>query len=318
MTHCDAKRILVTPRSLSTGQHSSLERLQDLGFELVRPAPGETPSEQALLAAIPACCGWIAGVEPVSPQVIEAAACLRVISRNGSGVDNLPMEIIARRGIKVARAVAANANGVAELALALMLAGFRHIPLNDRGIRATAWPRPMGKEIAGATIGVVGLGAIGSLAAQKFLQLGASVVGYDPFAAPEALSAQPGFTMVTALERLVTQSDGITLHCPQPADNKPLLDAGLLAAARPGVVIVNTARAGLVDADAMLAALDQGTVAAYATDAFATEPPELSALLLHDRSILTSHIGGLTSGSVARVVEMTVDNLLAGLEATND
>ena len=125
------KRILITPRSLSAGTHSGLSRLEDLGFTLVRPTPGVMPSEADLIAAIPDCCGWIAGVEPVSSRVVSAAHSLQVISRNGSGVDNLPMDALNERGITVKRALAANANGVAELALAMMLSGFRHIPLNS-------------------------------------------------------------------------------------------------------------------------------------------------------------------------------------------
>lgn len=187
------KRILVTPRSLSRGRPAGLERLEALGFELVRPTPGETPSEAELAAAIPSCCGWIAGIEPVSARVIEAAQNLCVISRNGSGVDNLPMDALERRGVAVKRAVGANANGVAELALALMLAGLRHVPVTDRGIRSGGWPRLMGREIEGATIGVVGLGAIGTVAVNKFIALGARVIGFDPFCEPDTLRGRANF-----------------------------------------------------------------------------------------------------------------------------
>lgn len=307
------KRVLVTPRSLSAGHHPGLDRLEEHGFALVRPCPGTMPTEADLMAALPGCCGWIAGVEPVSPRVIEAATHLQVIARNGSGVDNLPMDMLDRRGIVVKRAMAANANGVAELALALIFAAFRHIPSGDRSIRAGAWPRMMGREIAGASIGIVGLGAIGAAMAQKCLALGAHVVGFDPFCSPTSLLPHPAFRQVASLGELVRSVDALTLHIPHAPGAAPLLDAALLAHARPDLTVINTARAGLIDPAAMLAALRNGRVRAYATDVFATEPPALSNLLQHESCILSAHIGGLTIDSVERITRLTVDNLLAGL-----
>jgi len=312
------KQILVTPRSLSCGRHVGLERLESLGFTLVRPTPGEMPSETDLLDAIRPCCGWIAGVEPVSARIIEAAEELCVISRNGSGVDNLPMDVLERRKIVVKRAEGVNANGVAELALALMLAGFRQIPLNDRGIRAGDWPRVSGREIAGAIIGVVGLGAIGGAVCEKFLSLGVRVVGFDPFSCPKHLQQHSNFCRAEAFEELVSQSDGITLHIPLPPQQAPLFDEPILSIIKPGLVIVNTARAGLIHPEALLDALNTGRVSAYATDVYHDEPPRPSPLLQHERCIMTSHIGGLTTENVERITRVTVDNLLAGLEASHD
>ena len=126
------KRILVTPRSLSAGTHSGLTRLEDLGFTLVRPTPGAMPSEADLIAAIPDCCGWIAGVEPVSSRVsIGGNIRCRSFRATGLALITCRWTHLNERGITVKRALAANANGVAELALAMMLSGFRHIPLNS-------------------------------------------------------------------------------------------------------------------------------------------------------------------------------------------
>ncbi len=308
------RRILVTPRSMSQGQHSAFQRLTSAGFQLLTPTPGAMPSEADLIAAIPSCCGWIAGVEPVTPRVIEAAQNLRVISRNGSGIDNLPLDLLKDRGIHVARAVGANANGVAELALALMLAGFRYIPVNDRGIRAGTWPRHLGREIEGATIGVLGLGAIGLLVTDKLLRLGANVRGFDPFATPVDLQDHNRFERLDTLAEGLSQFDGLTLHMPLPADGVAILTRETLSTMKPGVAVVNTARAGLVDHDAMLEALDTHQVSAYGVDVFDAEPPEMTPLLAHSHCISTSHIGGLTAESVERITEVTVENLLSGLD----
>ena len=133
-------RILVTPRSLTSESHPAIRALEGQGYEIVLAPSGKLPDEADLLRLLPGCEGWLAGVEPVSAAVIEAATELRVISRNGVGVDNLPMDVVRRRGITVRTADGANAAGVAELAIGLMLASLRHIPAADAGIKTGAWP----------------------------------------------------------------------------------------------------------------------------------------------------------------------------------
>lgn len=301
-------RILITPRSLSKGGHPALQPLSDAGFELVMPAPGATPSEADLIAALPGCSGWLAGVEPVTEAVIAAATDLRVISRNGTGVDNLPVALLAARGIELRRAEGTNARAVAELALTLALAGLRDVVPTHAGMREGAWPRRVGSEIAGARVGVIGLGAIGAGFAEMCLALGARVQGFDPFA-PEDRITQANFTRCSFDEAL-TGAEVLSLHAPMPSDGSPLLDAAALARLAPGAVVVNTARAGLVrDAD-MLDALNAGQVGTYATDVFHTEPPEPSDLLRHGRVVTTTHIGGFTNASVDRSTRRAVDNLL--------
>ena len=144
-------RILITPRSLSSGGHPALAALEEAGFELVMPAPGATPSEAELLAAVPGCVGWLAGVEPVSEAVIAAATELRVISRNGSGIDNLPLAALDGQGIVLRRAEGTNARGVAELALTLALSGLRDILPTHAGLQQGASglsPRRPGRDPA--------------------------------------------------------------------------------------------------------------------------------------------------------------------------
>ncbi len=300
--------ILVTPRSLSKGGHPALAPLVEAGFDLIMPTPGETPDEEALIAALPGCVGWLAGVEPVSERVLEAADRLKVISRNGTGVDNLPLRAMEARAIELRRADGSNARGVAELALALTLSGLRQIVWTHEGMRGGAWPRRIGREIAESTIGVVGFGAIGATFARLCLDLGASVVAYDPFANDDRL-VHPRLRR-GSLDDVLTGVDAVSLHAPMPENGKPILSRDRLQAMTPGTVVVNTARAGLVDDAAMLAALDAEIVGCYATDVFETEPPAPSALLGHQRVMLTSHIGGFTTASVERSTMRAVENLL--------
>ena len=307
-------RILITPRSLPSDPPPELGPLRAAGHELVFSTPGKTPDEAELLRLVPGVEGWLAGVEPVSPAVIAAADRLKVISRNGSGVDSLPLAEAEARGIQVEKALAANAAGVAELAIGLALAACRSLPEVSRGVRDGGWPRLKGREIEGATVGVVGLGAIGRRVAGVMAALGAQVLGADPFR-PD-LGALAGQVAYAELPEVVARADILSLHCPLPADGRPLLDAAGLATMRPGAIIVNTARAGLIDEAALAAALDEGRISAYATDVFAIEPPAPGGLAGHPRVIATSHIGGLTDASVRRATEIAVANLLAHLPGT--
>ena len=298
-------KIAVTPRSLSGSGHPALSRLVDRGFEIVYPAPGRTPSEDDLLKAIPGCVGWLAGVEPISNRVLDAARELRVISRNGTGVDNIDVPRAEARGIAVERAMGANARGVAELAIGLLLTAFRHIPWSHDHLKRGEWQRRIGREVRGRTLGVIGCGAIGREVVDMALGLGMPVKGYDPFASNSFM--RPGFSFAP-LEECLTTVDAITFHCP-PGET-PILNAAMIERLKPGVVIVNTARAELIDEDAALAALDDGRISALATDVFIKEPPDPSPLLDHERVILTPHAGGFTDESVERATSVAVDNLL--------
>ena len=304
-------RILVTPRSLTRDPDPALRALEEDGYTLVFSRAGETPDEAALLALLPGCVGWLAGVEPVSPRVLEAAPDLRVISRNGSGSDNLPLEAASRLGITVLRAAGANSRGVAELAIGLALAGLRHLPEQNAALKGGAWRRRPGREIEGRTLGLIGCGAVGRLVARFALALDARVLAFDP--CPDRGFAPPGDFGWVERDAVLDAAEIVSLHCPLPADGTAVLDAPAIGRLCGGCVVVNTARAALVDEPAMLEALEREAVGVYATDVFAIEPPPASALLSHPRVIATPHIGGLTEESVRRSTAVAVDNLRRAL-----
>jgi D-3-phosphoglycerate dehydrogenase / 2-oxoglutarate reductase len=307
------ERILVTPRSLTAEPHREVERMREAGFDIVYSTPGKTPSEDELISLVPDCVGWLAGVEPVSERVIAAASRLRVISRNGVGTDNLPIPVLQARGIAVAIAEGANSMGVAELAIGLMFSALRAIPQADAGIKQGAWPRRRGIEIHGRTVGVVGCGAIGREVARMAAGLGANVVGFDP-AEPE-LGLSPERFRFASLDALLSASDVVTLHCPMPRSGAALIDAKALAGMKAEAVLINTARAGLVNETALKSALDEGRLFAYATDVFSEEPPKERAIADHPRVIATSHIGGFTEESVDRATSIAAANILRHLRS---
>lgn len=304
-------RILVSPRSLTRNPHPALDKLTAGGYEVVLTSPGQQPDEAELIARLPGCVGWIAGVEPVSPAAIAAATDLRAISRNGTGIDNLPMDLLRARGIAVLRAEGRNANGVAELTLGLMLESLRYIAFSHGGLQQAEWRRRLGRELSGLTVGIVGCGAIGSRVARLCASFGANILVHDPWLDPARLE---GIALrQVGLDDLLAASDVISLHCAPPAGGGALLDAVALARLRAGARLINTARAALVDHDAVLAALISGQLAAFATDVFDAEPPVPSPLFQHPGCIVTAHIGGYTEQSVDSVTHVAVDNLLEAL-----
>lgn len=304
-----AGRILVTPRSLTRRGVDAVAELRPLraaGYELVSGPAGRSPTESELHDLVPGCVGWVAGVEPISAAVIAHAIDLRVIARNGVGTDSIDREAARRHQITVTTASGANAQGVAELTLSLALACVRHLPWSAASVQAGGWDRWMARELSELTVGVVGLGAIGRRVGSAFAALGAAVVGFDPYAGTDGIHS-------IALDDLLASADLITLHAPAPEDGTALIDAARLEQIIPGAILVNTARAALVDDEAVLAALNDGRLSAYAVDAFAAEPPELTPLLRHERVIATPHIGAYTDASVRRATSMAVESLLENL-----
>jgi D-3-phosphoglycerate dehydrogenase len=291
---------------LTHGDHPAFERLRQAGWDVVLGPKGRLPEEEELCDLVQGCVGWIAGVEPVSPKVLAAAKMLRVISRNGSGADNIPLADAAQRGITVLRANGANAQGVAELTLGLALLAARN--LGDRGLKEGIWRRSMGAEINGREVAVVGYGRIGQAVARLFAAFGSVVSVIEPL----DVATEP-FARVD-LESAIREAELITLHCPPSADGKPLLSKALLSDARPGMTLINTARRTLVDEEGLLQQLENGRIAAYCSDVFDQADESAATLIAHPRVIATPHLGAFTRESVDRAAIEAVQNLLTFFE----
>jgi D-3-phosphoglycerate dehydrogenase / 2-oxoglutarate reductase len=305
-------KILVTPRSLTKDGDPALELLKAAGHEVVFCTPGRQPDEEEMLRLVPGCLGWLAGVEKITPRVLEAARGLKAISRNGTGIDNVDLEAAKRLGIAVLRAEGANARGVAELSFALLLALARSIPFGDAALKTGKWERRQGIELEGRTLGLVGCGKIGKMVARFALAMDMTVLAFDAY--PDASFAPaPGFRFAK-LEDVLAASHAVSLHCPHKPGEPPLIDAAAIAKMRKGALLVNTARAGLVDAAAVRKALDEGKLAGYGVDVFDKEPPEPGPLTGHDRVVMSAHVGGYTAESVARTTRVAVENLLSALK----
>ena len=303
-------KILITPRSLTKNRHPALNILKKAGFELIFSTPGKMPSEEELVGLIKGCSGYLAGVERISKIVLENADKLKVISRNGTGIDNIDIEEAKKRDIKIFRAAGANSRGVAELTITLLFSLVRAIPIHDGRMKVEVWDRNKGIEVKDRTLGVIGCGRIGKEVSIMALGLGMNVLAYDIYIDKDFKPGE-GFSYVN-FEEAISRSDLITLHLPANKDSKPIITENEIASMKRGVYIINTARASLVDLKAIVKGLDEKRIYGYAVDVYSNEPPVGKELELIKRSdvIATPHIGGYTEQSINRAAMEAVENLL--------
>ena len=271
-------------------------------------------SAQELIGALAGCHALIVrGRSQVTREVLAAAPMLQVVGRAGVGVDNIDLQAASERGVLVVNAPQSTTLAVAEHTLALMLALARSISRADASMKAGRWDKKEmeGVELSGKVLGVIGMGHIGSALAQRAVALGMAVVGYDPLIAAQVIqqrSAEP-----LSLGELYARSDFISLHVPLSPQTAGMIDAAALQQMKPGVRLVCTARGGLVDEAALLAALQAGKVAGAALDVFAHEPPGESRLVAHPRVIATPHIAAQTAEAQARAGLDIAQEVLAAL-----
>ena len=271
---------------------------------------GKTPTEEDLVALCRAHdpVAIIVRYGKVGAAVMDAAPSLKVISKHGSGTDTIDKAAAQARGIEVVAAVGANAAAVAEQALALLLACAKSVVELNARMHDGHWDKSTHKslELGGRTIGLVGLGAIGLRFARMADALGMRVIGFDPFA-----RNLPDYVQSVDLETIWREADAVSLHCPLTDDNRGLLNADTLARCKRGVIVVNTARGGLIDEGALLAAVRSGQVRAAGLDSFAVEPMTAGHPFQHEPNfVLSPHIGGVTSDAYVNMGLGAATNLL--------
>jgi D-3-phosphoglycerate dehydrogenase len=283
------RRVLVAETIAASG----LDYLGAQGLD-VDVRIGLTPDE--LCAAVPGAHALVVrSATQVDDAVLDAGRELVVVGRAGIGLDNVDVEAATRRGVMVVNAPQSNVLSAAEHTVALLLAQARNVPQADADLKAGEWNRSRweGVELHGKTLGVVGLGRVGVLVAQRLLAFGMQLLAYDPYVSAER-ARQLGVTLVADLEDLVRQADFLTVHLPKTADTMGLVSADLLAHAKPTLRVVNTARGGIVDEAALADALREGRIAGAALDVFATEPSTESPLFGLPNVVVTPHLGAST------------------------
>jgi D-3-phosphoglycerate dehydrogenase len=282
------------------------------GFDIVYA--GKTPDEDTLVAL---CrehrpVAIIVRYGRITARVIDASPRLRVISKHGTGIDTIDKDAAAARGIAVKAAVGANAPAVAEHTWALILACAKDVSTLDRRMHDGHWDKATHKslELRGRTLGLVGLGAIGARVAAVGRAMDMRVIAHDPFAAmaPDGVELLP-------LADVIAHADVLSLHCPLTQDNANMLNAQTLATMRPGAIVVNTARGGLIDEAALADALKSGTLRAAGLDSFQVEPFTAGHPFTGiPNVILSPHIGGVTSDAYVGMGTAAARNVLAVLQ----
>jgi D-3-phosphoglycerate dehydrogenase / 2-oxoglutarate reductase len=274
------------------------------------------PDREKLLAAVPeADALLVRSATTVDAEVLSAAPKLKIVARAGVGLDNVDVGTATERGVLVVNAPTSNIHSAAEHALALLLSAARQIPAADASLREHAWKRSSfsGTEIFGKTVGIVGLGRIGQLVAQRLAAFGAHIVAYDPYVS-SARAAQLGIELLT-LDQLLARADFISVHLPKTLETAGLIDKEALAKTKPGVIIVNAARGGLVDEAALAEAVTSGHVRAAGIDVFGSEPCTDSPLFDLPQVVVTPHLGASTEEAQDRAgtdVAASVKLALAG------
>jgi D-3-phosphoglycerate dehydrogenase / 2-oxoglutarate reductase len=269
---------------------------------------------QALFDALPVADALLVrSATRVDAEALVHAPRLKVIARAGVGLDNVDVPAATERGVMVVNAPTSNIVSAAEHAVALLMAVARRIPAADASLRSGQWKRNSfsGVELFGKTIGVVGLGKIGQLVAQRLVAFGTALIAYDPYVSP-ARAAQLGIELVD-LDELLSRADAISIHLPKTAETLGLIGADQLAKTRPGVLIINAARGGLVDEEALADAVRSGQVGGAGIDVFSTEPCTASPLFELPEVVVTPHLGASTAEAQDRAGTDVAHSVLLAL-----
>ena len=287
--------------------------VEQAGYRIVATAPYPSDAEiAALLQTHRPQAIIVRLIRHLSGALMDHAAELKLIAKHGAGCDDIDLVAARERGIPVVAAVGANATSVAEHALMMMLALAKDVRNRDAALRRGLWDKAdyAGFDLAGRTLGLIGLGSAARALARMALGIGMCVIAHDPYAPP-----LPGVQDIPDAGSLFAAADVVSLHCPSTAETRNLVDAGMLARMKPSAILINTARGDVVDEAALFAALSTGRIAGAGLDCFAEEPPGADHPFWRlPNVIVTPHTAGVTRDARQAVSLMTARNVVAFLQ----
>ncbi|HEX6650988.1 MAG TPA: phosphoglycerate dehydrogenase [Pyrinomonadaceae bacterium] len=292
-------------------------QLEAEGLELVLADVKERLSEEELLPLVPSIHGAICGDDQFTQRVLQAATHLKVISKWGTGVDSIDTEAAARLNIRVCNTPDAFTDCVADSTLGYILNFARQLFRMDQDVRGGGWTKPDTVTLRECTLGVIGVGNIGKAVVRRAVAFGMTVVGCDPVPVTESFRAETGLKLVS-MDELLKSSDFVTLHCDLNATSYHLIDRPQLPLMRPTAYLINTSRGPVVNEQALIEALESGTIAGAALDVFESEPlPCDSVLRKLNNCVLAPHNANSGRAARKRVHESTILNLLTALQQAN-
>jgi D-3-phosphoglycerate dehydrogenase / 2-oxoglutarate reductase len=283
-------KALIAAMSLKEMRGEFVDGLRRAGFELVYPPGSAQLNEEELLQQISGVKASVAGSEPYTRRVIEAAPSLRVIARVGVGFDAVDLQAATDHGVAVATTPGANHDGVAEHTFALMLALAKRLIPQHLGTQAGKWPRHSTLPLRGRVLGIAGLGRIGKAVALRGECFGMHLLCYEP--QPDLAFVRAHGVSLVPFDRLLAESDYLTLHLPLGPESKHLMNRRTLAQMKPTAFLINTARGGLVCEADLLEALSSGRLAGAGLDVFEKEPADPNPLLQLENMVVTPHNAG--------------------------
>jgi len=284
-------KVLIAPATLSDVGGPYLEALRGAGLEVVfSPFPAQMVEEE-LLPTLNGITASLAGSEPYTRRVLDANPQLRVIARAGVGYDAVDLAAAAEHGIAVTITPGTNQDAVAEHTITLMLALVKNLITQPAGTVARRWPRQANLPLRGRALGIAGLGRIGKAVAVRGAAFGMTLLAYEPY--PDAAFVRQYRVTLVPLERLLAESDFLSLHLPLTAESKHLINRATLARMKPTAFLINTARGGLVCEADLYEALRTGRLAGAGLDVFEQEPPGASPLFGLDNVVVTPHAAGV-------------------------
>lgn len=305
------KKILATPRSFGKASRAPIQLLEEAGYEVILNPYGKIMSEEELIEAMEDVAGVIIGVDPLTAKVLEHAKNLRAISKYGVGTDNIDLAKAAELGIPVSITRGANSNAVADYAFALMMACARRVVEIHNRCAARDWSKLTTTDVSGKTLGILGLGAIGRGVARRAQGFDMKVLAYDPYW--DSAYAQSNNIQSADPDTIYRTCDFISLHLPLTGETKGMIGRKQFQLMKPTTVLVNTARGGIIDEEALAEALENNMIYAAGVDAFEHEPPTLEKLYTLPNLIMGSHCAASTTGAVEAMGTMAAQNLIRDL-----
>ncbi len=304
-------KVLVTPRSFGSSSPKPIEMLRDKGMEVVLNPYGRIMKEQEMTELIKDVDGIIIGVDPLNKEVLSSASRLKVISKYGVGTDNIDMEYAKKRGIPVTITAGANSDAVADYAFALMLGVARRVVPIDRECRKLNWKKITTLGVWGKTLGLIGMGNIGKGVAKRAAGFNMRILAYDVYRDEDFAKAYD--VEYVTLEQLLKASDFISLHLPLTDDTRNLISYKEFEQMKDRAVLVNTARGGIINEEALLWALKENKIWGAGIDVFEKEPPDNQEFFELDNLIIGSHCAASTYDAVDNMGIMAAQNLIKHL-----
>lgn len=302
------KKVLITSTSFGKFIKKPLDLLAGKGYEIVTNRFSRPLKEAEMIEEIKDIDGIIVGVDEITDKVLKTGNKLKVVSKYGTGVDNINIEVATKLNIVVTNTPDTNTEAVADLAFGLILALARKIPLADKTTKEKKWERISGVEVYAKTLGIVGLGKIGRAVAKRAKGFNMNILAYDVVVDNKFIKENK-ITLVS-LNELLKSSDFVTIHMPLTKETKNFIGKEQLELMKNGSFIINTSRGGIVDEDVLYKVLKSNKIAGAALDAYTKEPPVDSPFLALDNVITTPHIGAYTMEALEKMGMIAAQNLI--------